>query len=211
MATGQRQLMFSVLPRQGSYEEARYQGAGMHLQTEFLRVRNFLWSELVSDLRRMVEALGEVKDFGVHTGYRMADFGALILICAESEGWRQEAEAMLKEMTKVQATVLAEKNLMVSVLEEYLHVQPDVEGQMKTRADWHGLLLDAIPTNDRTARAKFTRDYVKYMVGGQGRPMLDARFCVTEGTRENGGWDAHTKTKRYAFKLKMSDDAKTTA
>ena len=204
IATGQRLLMFSVLARQNNYEDAKYQGAGMHLVQQFMKVRNAIWSELISDLRMMVEALGEVPDFSQKTGYRMADFGALILICAKHEGWDAEAEAMLKEMTNVQSVAMAAKSLMVSLLEDYLQAAPDGWDTMRTLAEWNNVLLDTIPHNDKKARQQFTRDYVRYMVTGQGRPMMDARFVVIEGNRQNGKWDSHSKVNRYAFELKGS-------
>jgi hypothetical protein len=136
-ATGTRQLMLSVAARQTSYDDKAFQGQGMVLIPRFMKVRNAIWSELIADLRRMVEALGSRDSWDKErTGFRMGDFGQLMLICADSEGWMDEADDMLRQMAGVQTQQMGERNLFVWLLTDYLLANRTEEMQYHTQSWW---------------------------------------------------------------------------
>ena len=200
LATGQRQLMFALLPRQSSLAERQYRSMGMSLIPEFLRHRNAIWSELVADLRGVVMALAK-GDMNVKTSFRMADFAALLLLPAEHEGWEAEAHAMLDDMSRTQVKNLAGRNLFTTVMKDYLSAYHGDIGKMKTLAEWQDALQTFVAL-DRQARERLTGDYLRYMLVGQGKPLVVQELVMEVGTRENGLWDKHNKQCRYAFRLR---------
>ena len=200
-ATGSRQLMFSVASRQASYDDEAYAGQGMVIVPELLKHRNDIWSELVSDLVSVVESMNCDRS-QYRTGFRMADFGTFMLICADNEGWYDEAKAMLKQMAGMQTAQVGERNLFIRVLSEYLLAIKSAEGQYKTVREWAAELIDQIPGADFDARKKMNANYIRYMLKGAERVILDTRFIVEEGTRENGKWNSHLCVNTFAFTLK---------
>src|SRR5207248_7243371 len=108
-ATGQRQLMFHVAGR------TEYRGGGFSVTPEFMGRRAEIWSEVVADLRALVNALGKA-DLNETEKFRGADFATLMKAAAKCEGWEAEAKQMLAEMAGMQVRVVADKNLGVSVL-----------------------------------------------------------------------------------------------
>jgi hypothetical protein len=201
-ATGTRQLMFQVSPRQTSYGDKAYLGQGTVLIPGFMKVRDAIWSELIADLCRVVEAYGETKDWSkVSTGFRMADFAQLLLICADSEGWKQEADDMLKQMSDTQTHQMGERNLFIRLLADYLLANRHEEGQYKTLSDWTAVLSDTILGADRKAKEILNVNYVKRMVTGSEKPTLATRFDIREGTKANGKWNAKKKVNQFAFTM----------
>lgn len=201
IATGQRQLMFSVLPRKSDMDDAKYRGMGMSLAQEFLQYRNSLWSEIIADLRGIVRAVG-TGDFNTKTTFRMADFAVLMLIAADAEGWGPEARQMLLEMEGKQMAEIAEKNLLVTLLTQYLQDNPLECGKYKSMGDWREELLLLIPYNDRKAKEKMNDSYLRNMLCGAGSDFLRMQLVMKVGTRENKNWDSKRKQMRYAFWLK---------
>jgi hypothetical protein len=201
-ATGSRQLMFQVSPRQTTYGDKAYLGQGTVLIPGFMKVRDLIWSELIADLCRVVEAYGETKDWSkVVTGFRMADFAQLMLICAESEGWVDEADDMLRQMSDTQTHQMGERNLFIRLLTEYLLERPEMEGQYHTMSEWTAILSDRILQTDRQAKQILTINYVRRMLTGSEKPTLATRFDVHEGTKANGKWNPNKKINTFAFTM----------
>jgi len=202
-ATGTRQLMLSVAARQTSYDDKAFQGQGMVLIPRFMKVRNTIWAELIADMGRMVEALGSRNSWDKErTGFRMGDFGQLMLICADSEGWMDEADDMLRQMAGVQTQQMGERNLFVRLLTDYLLANRTEEVQYHTQSWWVNTLQDNIPNADKKAKQILNNDYARRMLVGSEKPILLTRFEVHEGTQQNGLWDKHKKLKTYAFRMR---------
>src|SRR5437016_4716856 len=97
-----------------------------------------IWSEVVADLRALVNALGKA-DLNETEKFRGADFATLMKAAAKCEGWEAEGKQMLAEMAGMQVRVVADKNLGVSVLREFFHTYPKAVGQYRTLRDWYDL------------------------------------------------------------------------
>jgi len=192
LATGQRQLMFSVKPRQDAVTDAKYLGMKASLEPAFLSKRNEIWTELIEDLRSIVRSLAQ-GNLNTRTTFRMADFAVLLLVCADAEGWGPEARNMLQSMAGKQTAEMADKNLGISLLRDWLLKNPIEEGAWKTQGEWQAALVDVVPANDRKARERLTSDYMKWLLTGQGVPMLKSAFRMQQE------FSGHKKQFRFRF------------
>jgi len=50
---------------------------------------------------------------GTETAYSVADFGSVVMRCAQFEGWAKEAEAMLEKLISDQSSTAIENNFLV--------------------------------------------------------------------------------------------------
>jgi hypothetical protein len=196
VATGQRQLMFNVLPRQDSLEDEAFVSLGAGIYPTFMKHRNAIWSELVSDLRAMVMHLGQTDLSSIKTSFRMADFGVLFLACAEAEGWKDVAKQMLLSMQQVQLAGLADKHTLVTVMTDYLRENLKEQGQLYTQGQWKVKLHDHLSWGDKTTRDKLSDSHLRTMFSGKSADIMKSRFVMLEGM------DNDLKQKKFSFAIK---------
>jgi hypothetical protein len=192
VATGQRQLMFNVLPRQAVAGEESYASLGGSIFPRFLAQRNAIWSEIVADLRAMVVALVKDDIGDKRTNFRMSDFVTLFLVGADVEGWGEEAREMLNEMAEMQVGEVADKHILVECMHSYLAEHMEERGIYKTQKQWQSELSDFY-SSDRTTQAKLTASYLGKMLWWANKEIMVREFDMD--VKE----DIHKKQNTYAF------------
>lgn len=200
VATGQRQLMFHVKPRQDAMTDESYVSLGGSLYPAFMKHRNAIWSELIADLRAMVVHLGKADLSAVRTSFRMSDFGVLFLAVADGEGWGDEARTMLRQMQNVQMRELAKKHTLVELMTQYLIEHPERQNVLMTLGEWRERLLLAIPLGDRQTRDKFSVGHFKKMFTGASASIMEREFVMAVKR------DPKLKQNKYAFSLRMDEN-----
>jgi hypothetical protein len=198
VATGQRQLMFNVLPRQAEAGEESYASLGGGIFPRFLAQRNAIWSEIVADLRAMVVALAKDDIGDKRTNVRMSDFATLFLVGADVEGWGEEAREMLNEMAEMQVGEVADKHILVECMSAYLASYPEHGGMYYTQKYWQGVLSDFYES-DRTTQAKLTASYFRKMLWGANKAVMESKFNMKVIPAEE---NKHLHQSTYTFWLK---------
>jgi hypothetical protein len=197
VATSQRQLMFSVLPRQDNMDDEKYMSLGGALYPEFLKHRNTIWSELISDLRAMVTYLGKADLTKVRTSFRMSDFAVPFIVGATAEGWGDEARAMLRQMKDMQMEDLAEKHTVVMIMNQYLVEHPEEQGVFKTQGVWQEELRKMVNPQDRQTADKLTASHLRTMFSGKSSDIMVGAFSMKVSDMNN-----KERQHKYAFWLK---------
>ena len=194
VATGRRQLMFSVRSRQDSMDEEAFKSLGADLYPEFMKHRNAIWSEIVADLRAMVVHVANTTVWP-HTSFSMSDFGTLMLVGASQEGWGAEARNMLLQMQGTQLKELANKHVLVNLMTDFLITHPVRQGKFYRLGEWQELLRMQAPFNDKSISAVLTDGQLKKMFTGTSSDIMKSSFIMHEGM------DKKYKQKTYSFDL----------
>lgn len=197
VASGQRQLMFHVLPRQNALSDEAYASLGGALYPEFLKHRGAIWSELIADLRAMVVSLAKADLTKVRTSFRMSDFGVFLIAVAEQEGWGGESRGMLTQMQETQMEELASKHTVVALMTEYLIQYPEKQGEFLTQGQWLEELRKLVGT-DRQTLDKLTSSHMKKMLTGESSNIMKTSFIMSEGENKK------LRQRTFAFWLKAT-------
>ena len=199
VATGQRQLMFTIRPRQDAMNEECYKSLGADLYPEFMKHRAAIWSEIVADLRAVVVHIANTKVWPT-TSFRMADFATLMLVGAIQEGWGTEARNMLFQMQGTQLKELASKHMLVTLMTDYLITHPNHQGRFLRQNEWQENLRLNAPYGDKQAVAVLSEGALKKMLTGTSSDIMKTSFIMCEG------YDKKYKQKTFSFTLKPEDE-----
>jgi hypothetical protein len=152
--------------------------------------RNLLWTELLRNLNKIVEALKEREGEIMDIRFRMADFAAFAIRAARSDGQEAMARKILEKMEARRADLLLAKEPIAICLAEWL-VDPKNQGRAVTGGDLYSELGQIAKFNDfawpyQSAQALGQR---LYHILTNLREQFDVRVAQ----------DRHAKQHRYSF------------
>jgi hypothetical protein len=107
-------------------EQAQLQRVAKH--------RNFLWTELLRGLNKIVAALEQRRGEVLQVRFRMADFASFALIAASAEGQEERAQRILEKMETRRTDMLLAEEPVSICLEEWLE-KPENWGRPVTSGD----------------------------------------------------------------------------
>ncbi len=111
--------------------------------TEIMKVRNFLWSELLNNLNTIVEA--EAKDHRDFTiDFRMADWAKTAFKIAEIRGQGEEFKALLEKMDKAQSEFLLEDDPIFLCLDAWLAKKENVGREVTSSTLYNDFQIIAV-------------------------------------------------------------------
>jgi hypothetical protein len=142
--------------------DSRYRSMTLDIVPELMDLRLDLRLEDLRNCAYVLLALSQTSP-GTETAYSVADFGSVVMRCAQFEGWAGEAEAMLEKLMSDQSATAIENNCLVDPLASFLARHPDLVGKTHTTGTWSELLHGAGTFDfDRTMKDRVNAKYLAW-------------------------------------------------
>jgi hypothetical protein len=142
--------------------DSRYRSMTLDIVPQLMGHRLALRLEELRNCAYVLLALSQTSP-GTETAYSVADFGSVVMRCAQFEGWAKEAEAMLAKLMYDQSATAIENNCLVDPLDSYFALHPEQVGKTHTTGMWSELLHMAGTFDfDRTMKDRVNAKYLAW-------------------------------------------------